>query len=164
MNPLRPQRKHVRMRNFDYTTPGAYFFTICLHERRPLFGDVREDQAIPNEIGQMILDIWGKTSEQFPSVEPDTFILMPDHAHGIWTLSSVGGGNSSASLIQVMQWFKSITTVSYGRGVEVNGWPRYDRWFWQQDYYERYLRDEYELEQKREYILANPGRWEERNQ
>ena len=29
-----PQRKRLRLKNFDYSTPGAYFITICTHNRK----------------------------------------------------------------------------------------------------------------------------------
>ena len=28
-----PKRKRVRLKNFDYSTPGAYFVTVCTHNR-----------------------------------------------------------------------------------------------------------------------------------
>ena len=32
-----PQRKANRLKNYDYSLPGAYFITICTHERENLF-------------------------------------------------------------------------------------------------------------------------------
>ena len=29
-----PQRKRLRLKNFDYSTPGAYFVTVCTHNRK----------------------------------------------------------------------------------------------------------------------------------
>lgn len=149
------------MRDFDYRTPGAYFFTICLKDRRPLFSRVQDGRLVHNAIGEMVLDIWNKTSLQFPNVETDAFVLMPDHAHGIWLLGADGFDLSPSSFIRVIRWFKSETTIAYGKGVTSQGWPRYQGKLWQQDYIERYLRNDFALEQKRAYIEGNPGRWEE---
>jgi REP element-mobilizing transposase RayT len=166
MTPL-PMRKHVRMRDFEYRTPGAYFFTICLHHRNSLFGMVSNGSMHHNDIGKKIVSIWEMTSMQYPSMEPDSFILMPDHAHGIVWLNA-GGENetdlSPVSFTQFMNWFKSMTTLEYGRGVRTWGWPPYDRHLWQPDYIERLLRDERELVRYRNYIEGNPGRWSEKHE
>lgn len=154
-------RKHIRMPNFDYSTPGAYFFTICLNERSNLFGDVVDCQVQLNEIGERIADIWNSVSDHFRYVSSDEFIVMPDHVHGICILRDSDFDNSPVSFISVVQWFKSITTVEYGKGVESSGWARYNKRLWQRDYFERYLRNERELEQRREYIVKNPLRWSE---
>jgi REP element-mobilizing transposase RayT len=149
------------MQNFDYATPGAYFFTVCLREREPIFGTVRNGEVVLSDIGQMIVDIWNTASQQFPFVDTDAFVVMPDHIHGICVLEAQGFDNSPVAFPRVMQWFKSVTTIAYGKGVAEHGWPRYAGKFWQQDYFERYLRNEGELDQKREYIRGNPGRWDE---
>ena len=35
-----PKRKPTRLRNYDYSTPGAYFVTICAQNRRCVFSDI----------------------------------------------------------------------------------------------------------------------------
>ena len=60
---------------------------------------------------------------------------------------------------RVIQGFKSITTVEYGKGVRNDGWPPYDKKLWQRNYYERVIRDEDELNRIREYIYYNPLKW-----
>ena len=35
-----PQRKHVRLKNYDYSQDGAYFVTICTKERKPLLSTI----------------------------------------------------------------------------------------------------------------------------
>ena len=162
--PELPRRKHVRMREFDYHAPGAYFFTVCLNNRIPLFGEVEDGIAHLNDMGKCIEAVWLSTSQRYPSIDTDSFILMPDHAHGIVILKSEDLELSPVSFITFMNWFKSMTTVEYGRGVKTLGWPPYDRHLWQPDYIERVLRNEIELERYREYIEGNPGRWSQRHE
>lgn len=33
-----PKRKSPRLRNWDYSSGGVYFITICTHNKEPLFG------------------------------------------------------------------------------------------------------------------------------
>ena len=35
-----PQRKPNRLPNFDYSTPGAYFITICAKDHKCIFGHI----------------------------------------------------------------------------------------------------------------------------
>ena len=56
--------------------------------------------------------------------------------------------------------FKSLTTVEYGRYVRKMGWPPFDRRLRQLNYYERVIRDESELGRVRAYIVDNPMEWE----
>lgn len=39
-------RKQIRLPNFDYSSQGAYFVTICTHGRIPLFGQIVPDSAV----------------------------------------------------------------------------------------------------------------------
>jgi hypothetical protein len=54
-----------------------------------------------------------------------------------------------------------MTTNEYIRGVKQRGWARFDRHFWQRDYYERVIRSEEELLKVRQYVLDNPSKWDE---
>ncbi|MBU1024206.1 hypothetical protein KKB99_07995 [bacterium] len=68
-------------------------------------------------------------------------------------------GTLEGSLGRVIQGFKSITTVEYGKGVRNDRWPPYDKKLWQRNYYERIIRDKDELNKIREYIYYNPLKW-----
>jgi REP element-mobilizing transposase RayT len=55
--------------------------------------------------------------------------------------------------------FKSITTVSYTRGVKQSGWPPFPGRLWQRNYYEHIIRNDESLNRIRQYIADNPARW-----
>ena len=65
----------------------------------------------------------------------------------------------AVALTQVVQWFKTMTTNAYLRGVKQLGWPPYPGKLWQRDYYERIIRNERELDAIRAYTRANPAQW-----
>jgi REP element-mobilizing transposase RayT len=94
-----------------------------------------------------------------PGTELDSYILMPDHIHGIIHLGTDPVITELATLGTMVKWFKTMTTNRYIRGVKEAGWPQYDKYFWQQNYYDRILRNESELESRRQYIESNPARW-----
>jgi hypothetical protein len=55
-NPHFPQRKSPRLQRYDYSQSGAYFVTICTHERYHLFGDIRDGTMLMNDAGKSQLN------------------------------------------------------------------------------------------------------------
>ena len=91
MNPKSnlPQRRAMRLRNYDYSQPGAYFVTICAQHRKCLFGTITDGKMRLNEIGQIVVGCWNRIPQHFPSVELGESVIMPNHFHGIisWGLA-----------------------------------------------------------------------------
>src|SRR3712207_6693183 len=77
------RRRSVRLQHYDYAQPGAYFVTICTHNREALFGQITDGMMVLNEAGRLVEDEWLNTAAIRPGVELDAFIVMPDHLHGI---------------------------------------------------------------------------------
>jgi len=157
-------RSRKRLPGFDYRLPGPYWVTICLHERIPRFGVVREDGVVLTPAGQMVEDAWRSLPAMFPSVELDAFIVMPDHLHGILSLNDGMTFELSTlpTLGQVIGAFKSISTNRYIAGVKHHRWNPYRKYFWLEDYHEHIIRGERDLAAKRLYIERNPARWVEK--
>ena len=72
-----PQRKPNRIPDYDYSTPGAYFITICTHNRNCLFGTVEN----LNGFGQIAAEVLLEIPKHFPHSSVDKFIVMPNHIH-----------------------------------------------------------------------------------
>jgi REP element-mobilizing transposase RayT len=70
----------------------------------------------------------------------------------------------NAPLSQMIQWFKTMTTNEYIRGIKQLGWKPFDRRLWQRDYYEHIIRSDNELDRIARYIESNPARWSEDNE
>jgi hypothetical protein len=45
------QRRSIRLKGYDYATPGAYFVTICTHERSKHKGLLSEDKPGSSSLG-----------------------------------------------------------------------------------------------------------------
>ncbi len=165
-------RKNLRLKQYDYSTPGAYFVTVCVQDRRSLFGDVRDSVMELNSAGSMIQEWWQKLPSKYPDIEVDTHVVMPNHFHGIVTIvgadpcvrpdmsgNTTQGAHVGAPLHTVVQWFKSMTTNQYIRGVKQGEWPVFHGKLWQRNYYEHVIRNDNELLKIREYIANNPLQW-----
>jgi putative transposase len=65
----------------------------------------------------------------------------------------------NAPLSQMIQWFKTMTTNEYIRGVKQLGWKPFNGRVWQRNYYEHIIRNDTELDRITRYIESNPARW-----
>lgn len=152
-------RRSIRLPNFDYTNAGVYFVTICVQDRVPLFGNIAGETMNQNAAGRMVQTAWEELSEHYPGVNADAFIAMPNHVHGLLTLSNNTTTSTALSLSEVMQRWKSWTTTLYRRGVGEQNWEPFPARLWQRNYYERVVRDEKEWQSCRDYIENNPSKW-----
>jgi len=66
---------------------------------------------------------------------------------------------TGAPLPTIVQWFKTMTTNEYIRGVKELGWEPFPGKLWQRNYYEHIVRNERALNALREYIRNNPLKW-----
>lgn len=78
------KRKSIRLRDYDYSQPGAYFLTICTRDRKCLFGNVVNEIVELSPIGEIVDKIWCEISEHFNDIELDEYKVMPNHIHGVW--------------------------------------------------------------------------------
>ncbi len=166
-------RRSIRLKGYDYALPGAYFVTLVTQAHQCLFGEVVGEQMFENRFGKIVRRSWRELPNHYPYLVLDSFIVMPNHIHGIIVLKdSYKGGsfynvNSNADdgqtrpygftghgLPEIVRAFKSfsarrINQIRHMPGVVV----------WQRNYYERIIRDEKEWDQTRLYIIENPHQW-----
>lgn len=95
-NPNLHHRRSIRLKGYDYSQAGAYFITICCHNRKCLFGEIAVGTGLApalmtlNKFGQIAYNEWIKLTERFENFELDVFQIMPNHIHGIIVLNNVG--------------------------------------------------------------------------
>jgi len=72
-----PNRRSIRLKEYNYGQPGAYFVTICAHRRECLFGEIVKGKVALNEYGKIVEEEWHKTKQMRRGVDLDAFIVMP---------------------------------------------------------------------------------------
>lgn len=93
------ERKYIRLTNWDYSSEGVYFITICCHDRHSFFGKIEDNEMILSEIGSIASKYWMEILNHFPHVKLDEFVVMPNHIHGIIILDySLVGTRHGVSL------------------------------------------------------------------
>ena len=179
-DPALHRRRSRRLKGYDYSQAGAYFITICTHNKECTFGHVLDGEMVLNDTGRMVQTVWDELAGQFPGLELDTFTVMPNHVHGIIALnpetaeartphtnksepvgallaapSQQGRASPAPTLGDVMRVFKSLSAIRVNRMAMRTGS------LWQRNYYEHVIRGEDDLNDIRQYILDNPARWAE---
>jgi putative transposase len=140
-------RKANRMKGYDYSNTGMYFVTICVRNRfenHNIFGEIVDGKMRCNECGKIVLRQWVWLSKQYPYVQLNEFVIMPDHFHGI-----IGIMQKTKPLDQLIGAFKTTSSKMIHQG----GNPDFR---WQKSYYDRIIRNGRELFFIREYIRKNP--------
>jgi REP element-mobilizing transposase RayT len=85
--PTQHHRRSIRLKNYDYSQPGAYFVTVVAQDRQLLFGEVDATALRLNAAGQMVERWWAKITQKYPTLASDEFVVMPNHFHGIVVIS-----------------------------------------------------------------------------
>jgi REP element-mobilizing transposase RayT len=163
-----------------------------------------------NDPGKMVEKWWIELPHKFPDITLDTYVIMPNHFHGIIVNTGNGGNGGIAGadlrvcpcpdvhpdekqraypdetgkytgehtgkytgehtgkyrgehtgspLHAVIQWFKTMTTNEYMRGVKTLGWIPFNKKLWQRNYYERIIRNGQSYQNISAYIINNPANW-----
>jgi REP element-mobilizing transposase RayT len=185
-DPEKHHRHSIRLPDFDYSKPGAYFVTLVVQDRICRLGEIQNATMRLNAVGELIDTNWREIPNNYPGVQLDYYVVMPNHLHGILLFGgirspTVGGStlcapprvdapnpgddaakdehNSALSVADIVGRFKSLTTTRYIKGVKAFGWPRFSGTFWQRNYHEHVIRDEQDWGRIAEYIMDNPAKW-----
>ena len=174
--------KSARLEDWDYSSAGYYFITICTKDKKCFFGKVQDAEIYLSNIGKIVSEAWLNAEKVRKNVTLDQWIVMPNHLHGIIILGDSNGGISvetpgSASQTNLTQPNKSVQAEIASHRKQTNNISSIIRCFksqvtkrihllgntefsWQSRYYDHIIRNEKSLEKIRQYIFSNPVKWE----
>lgn len=153
-----PNRKPTRLSDYDYSTGGAYFVTICTHNRRQILSRIVGQGLAPAEC---VLSQYGKIAQQellaletrYKCIKIDGYVIMPNHIHAIISINEYEAGASPCpTLSSVVCTFKSLTSRKCRK---INP----DETVWQTSFFDHIIRNREDYEKHMKYILENPTRW-----
>jgi putative transposase len=165
------ERKRIRLKGYDYASPGPYFVTICVLGRDSVFGEITDGIISLSSYGEIVQQQWQWLFEQYDYLQSDEFMVMPNHFHGIIHImgndhcgyqedgrdSERNGHNRSLRKIkplpQLVGAFKTRSSKLIHQTAEIS-------FQWQKSYYEHIVRNEKELHRIRDYIANNPINWQ----
>lgn len=156
-----PKRKPNRLSHYDYSTPGAYFITICIQDRKCILGrivgggDFDAPQVSLSHMGRIVQRNI-ELSNQIPGVHVDKYVIMPNHVHLILLVDGTGNGGTSRSpsptnaiIPHFVSTFKRFCHKDAGEKI------------FQRSYHDYVIRGEKDYLRIWEYIDTNPARWKE---
>ena len=172
------RRRSVRLQGYDYGRAGWYYVTICTWHRECIFGEISGNRVMLSPAGEIVKEEWIRTGKMRPFVYPGTWVVMPNHFHGIigiWrnrrglinqTPASGPLPKSCADTDWILMKNKKITLGHIIRSFKARVTCRIRKEtntcsIWQRNYYEHIIRNKRELERIREYIRDNPAHWKE---
>jgi len=155
-----PRRRSIRLKDYDYSSAGAYFVTICTWRKQCLFGEILEEKMHLNRLGDLTKSVWQDLPNHYDHVALDEYVVMPNHFHGIVRITRAGLKPAPTvtrghGLPEIIRGFKTFSSRGINIIRQTPGIP-----VWQRNYYERVIRDEEELHRAREYIFNNPLKWD----
>ena len=159
-----PTRKSVRLRNYDYSTPGAYFITICTYNRNNIFGDIvrQNDFERPkiflSKIGEIAKSEILKIERHYQNIKIDKYTIMPNHIHLIVCITE--RINPFPTMIKydipnVIGKYKAAVTRNVGKAFM----PSERNRIWQTSFNDHIIRGEEDYLEIWRYIDENPAKW-----
>jgi len=151
MNNL-PKRKQIRIKDFDYSTAGAYFVTVCTKDRNKiLWQSVGADNIRPKSIslspvGEIVEQGILQISEHYKSITVDKYCIMPDHIHLIIRINCNESGRiiSAPTLSTVVGSLKRWVSKQAKNSI------------WQKSFFDHAIRNEQDYVETMNYIKNNP--------
>ena len=151
-------RKSNRLEGFDYNSDGAYFITVCTHNRKEILSKI---------VGAGVLDCpeihllyHGKIADKYikqlncfyGNISVVKYVIMPDHIHLIISVKNGQSGTpaptsekkSNSDVAKFIGTFKRFCNRQYGRNI------------WQRSYYDHIIRNQQDYNEIWEYIDNNP--------
>ena len=154
-----PKRKPTRLPHFDYSTPGAYFITICTREKRCILSRIVGGGAF--DAPQIHLTATGRivkkhilSGNNIPCVSVDKFVIMPNHVHIILFVEQ---NNKETTTTQpanaLIPHFVSTLKRFCHRDLGTT--------IFQRSFHDHVIRGQLDYEKIWQYIDNNPTQWKE---
>ena len=163
-----PKRKHPRLKEYDYSEPGAYFITICTKNKEKSLWKGELDvqnfdwklvgarfarpQNLPlSEIGIAVEQNLNKWNELYENVYLSSYVIMPNHLHIMVVIlpdEEDGRAKRAPTVSTMINQFKGAVTKQLGENI------------WQKLFYDHVIRNKHDYEEISKYILENPLKWQ----
>ena len=152
-----PKRKRNRLTEYDYSTPNAYFITVCTDNRKNLFwkavGAVsdRPKNVTLTDLGTVVRRRIEDIPKHYPTISVDHYVIMPNHIHLLLQIHSDSNGRSvtAPTISTAVRLMKGAVSKQAGFSV------------WQKGFYDHVIRNENDYRDIWNYIEDNPGKWAE---
>ncbi len=167
-----PERRHHRLKNYDYSSNGAYFITICSYKKTHIFGEIKDGIMQYNQYGEIACHEIEETNRLRidKGIEITNWVVMPNHVHLMLEIShdplfdtnpqyEQFGKPTKQSVAAVVRTYKAAVTREIRRKYGQNISCPYA--VWQNGYYDNIIKNDEMYEKVWQYISCNPVLWKE---
>ena len=149
-------RKRNRLMAYDYSSPGAYFITICTLNKQCFLSRIsvgattgRPPKVHLTDCGNAVEQAIITIPKKYPAVVVDSYCIMPNHVHLLIRICSTADGRPmvAPTVSTIIQQMKGAAVKAAGKS------------FWQKSFHDHIIRDENDYQKIWEYIEANPFKW-----
>ncbi len=156
-----PKRKNIRLRGYDYDTPGYYFITVCTKDKKKLLCDIVDHGVL--EGAEVYLTAYGKVAEKhlqamgmfYEGLKVEKYVIMPNHIHLLIHIEGCGNEPlrmpvpANSKISRFVGTFKRFCNKEYGVNI------------WQGRSHDHVIRGEKDYLKIWQYIDNNPVKWTE---
>ena len=155
------KRKPNRIAEYDYSQTGAYFITICTHNRKKMLSKIVGTPlpGCPHEAVQLLWHgeiadgVIRRMDAFYANVSVERYVVMPDHVHLLICINEptghprTGVPTRTSVIARFVGTFKRFCNKEYGENI------------WQSRYYDHVIRNQQDYNEVWEYIENNPRKW-----
>ena len=150
----RPQLRNSRI-NYRF---GRFFVTFQVFQNKSELGAIVGEECVLNALGEAVKKLIETLHDFNPEVHVDCFVVMPNHVHIVLKIDDLPT-NDEHHLGKIMRKLKSLAAREY-RLLKERGQARdIGTHLWQENYWEKIVTSQEQLEAIRRYVEENPKRW-----
>ena len=163
MSELLPKRKNPRLSQFDYSSPGAYFITICTKDKKQMLSNIvgaihESPETKLTEFGKIVEHAVKRVPTRY-NVILDRYVIMPNHIHLIIVITENGFQRAiRESPLRSPTISKMVGFIKMTSSKEIHEQFGYTE-IWQRSFHDHIIRDRWDYAQIARYIAENPLRW-----
>ena len=159
MEEKNPERKPTRVKNYDYSSVGEYFITICTKNRAEILCNIVGGDVLDAPIKVKLLP-YGEIAEKYirqlndfyKEIKAENYVIMPDHIHILLRITNGASRTSPptrqhSSVSKYVSTFKRFCNKEYGENI------------WQESFFDHIIRNNEDYEEHIKYIHENPIKW-----
>lgn len=179
---LLPERRHHRLKNYDYSSNGAYFITICSYEKLHIFGEIINGVMEHNKYGKIACNGIIETNRlrKHMGIEITKWVVMPNHVHLLIEIShdplfdtkpqfEAFSKPTKQSIATIIRAYKSAVTKAIRQCLTENEAVFDDGGHgapcpyavWQKGYFDNIIKNDAMYEKIWQYIDSNPALWQD---
>ena len=164
------KRKTIRLQEYDYSTPGAYFLTLCTQDHHCILSRIVGTGGFdgPNiellPYGKIAVKYLCQLNDFYEHLSVESYVIMPNHIHILLMIHDNGPSRTPAdgpsgtpvptapqnsTVSRFLSTFKRFCNKECGKNI------------WQSRSYDHIIRDQADFDRHLKYIYENPFKWEE---